>query len=220
MPHFRTAVVSMASALALAACSSSDSNGSASLTTPDVPAATSTSGGTDSALIAAVKNDAQGSQASTDVDLFEGDLDNLFQAIADAPDAVADPAALSGSADYAGSLEVGEENDRILGDILMNVDFGNGDVGGTLENLRGLDDNDQPEDLGISVDLTGEVTESRLTATFQDQQDTPDGAVAASGRLEGVFVGDGSEVLGEARIDSVTSGGDESLDGTFYATSN
>ena len=216
MPHFRTAVVSMASALALAACSSSDSNGG--LTTPDVPAATATSGEDDSELITAVDTDAADSAQTVETGLFDGDLDTHFTAIDNAPDTAADPADLTGTASYAGSLEAGEDLNRIMADVAMTVDFADGGLTGTLDNFRELDDNEQPQGLDVTADLTGTVEDSRLTASFQEQFDNGEGGIAASGRLEGVFVGDGSEVLGEARIDSVGGGAEERIDGTFHAT--
>ncbi|REC56175.1 hypothetical protein DRV84_10125 [Rhodosalinus sediminis] len=206
----------MASALALAACSSSDSNGG--LTTPDMPAETANSGGDDSALITAVKDDAAGSAETVDSGLFDGDLDTHFAAIDNAPDTAAAPADLTGDASYAGSLEVGEDLNRIMADVEMNVDFDDAGLTGELANFRELDDNGQPQDLDITANLTGTVDDSRLTASFQEQFDTGDGTIAASGLLEGVFVGDGSEVLGEARITSEGGGERETLDGTFHAT--
>ena len=222
MPHFRTAVVSMASALALAACSSSDSNGNgggsaSSLATPDRP---------DVSSLETVSQVQQGAEQTLtglgDEQPYGGDLVALLEDIRDASTDTPTDTALAGQASYAGGVTADDgQGSSLLADLSMDVDFNDGSVDGEVSGLRTLGDGGTVESIDGTASIQGDVTGNALEADIDGQVSAGGVDAIVRGTMAGEFRGtNAEEVVGATSLNINASDVDgiESFDGGFHAT--
>jgi hypothetical protein len=243
MPHFRTAVVFMASALALSACSISDSlDDLATSDQSDESSSVDSSGGTgdsngsasfpdapprpDTSNLESVAEVQQTARTTLD-DLageqpYNGDLVALLENIRDASDVTPDSDALAGQANYAGSLAAEDgEGTSLLADLSMDFDFDAGSVEGDLPRVR-----TQVQDGSIVTadgtgTISGTVSQGELTAEIDGEFRVLDENGALAGTMAGEFRGSNAdEVVGSTSLNLTSSegGGVANFDGGFHAT--
>jgi hypothetical protein len=161
------------------------------------------------------------------------DIDRAYaeaRAISNLPFTATDNLPL-GRVTYQGQIGAdirGDENGSILGDMRMDVDFNDGDVGGRVSNINLIDTDGRPNQrFGGTLEIDGGHDSGRIGATaFGDIDGVDDaGFIVESNlnlRLNGnVFddFGRGDAVFGSVSGDA-KGDIDFDVDGVFFATAN